>query len=81
MDDRAAALEAAWREVDIADGTLRPEFVQVPDGFYTKRVVLDELPAARFHEPDELPDPAPASHYEPCRLPRYRTELVWERVS
>lgn len=80
--ERRQALDAAWRDVDIADGTLRPRFVYVPDGHYTQRIVLDSpLVAGPAPEGANLPAEALAFHYEPCRIPRHRTELVWERVS
>ncbi len=60
-------------------GLLVPEFVQVQDGFYTERIVLDAVPpAGPVSEGPTFPETV-AFHTErlPLPLPRYRTELVW----
>ena len=79
--ERREALDAAWVEVDRADGHLRPDIVKVQDGFYDRRIVLDSpIVVGPVPEHSVMPDGALAYHYEPCRIPRYRTELVWHRV-
>jgi hypothetical protein len=76
MSDLAALVNEARQHLDRLDGTLLPEFTRVPDGLYTTRVVFDGPGVARFVEPGDAPD-APAFQYEPCRVPRFRTDVRW----
>lgn len=63
---------------EIEAGILEPHFVRVPDGFYTRRVVLDRIEVGMFH-PDDPPTEAEWRE-EPCRVPRYRSELRYRRT-
>lgn len=68
----------AMTELDRLDGTLVPEIVQVFDGFYRQRIVLEmhDFQARFVREESDLPDVIPW-RYEECFIPKFRTELVW----
>lgn len=81
MSEYQRLVTEAMEHLDRLDGTLLPEFVRVPDGFFTRRVVLDEpLTAGWTTEAAVMPMRQIAFHYEPCRIPRYRTEARWVAV-
>lgn len=65
---------------DAAAGLLVPEFVDEPDGFYNRRIVLDE-PLVGATVLTEGSNPETASvvrfHYEPCRIPKTKRVLRW----
>ena len=60
-------------------GLFNPYFVQVPDGYHTERIVRDEEPVAGPVRWDDPPTTV-KWHLEPCRIPKFRTELRWEVV-
>jgi hypothetical protein len=74
-------LSGARRELDILDGTLVPEFVQVQEGYYHFRAVATRPAApAGFVRLDDPPSMDDLDRYEvrPCApIPRFRTELRW----
>lgn len=60
------------------DGTLVPEFVQVIDGWYRERIVMDdEVECVEIRAWDRPEPVAIVCHTEPCHIPRYRTEVRW----
>jgi hypothetical protein len=76
--EREALLAAAREHLDRLDGTLLPEFVKVQDGFYDRRIVLDSPLVVGFVPEGSTAVPiGMVWHYEPCRIPRYRTEVRW----
>lgn len=69
-------LEQARTELDRIDGTLIPVFVDVLDGWYEQRIVIDEPCVATWELGRGIPV-AMTCHTEPCHIPRYRKELRW----
>lgn len=79
-DDERDAFNEAMKELDRLDGTVQPVIVRLPDGFYDHRIVIDKVPPAGLvSEASDLPITAMEWHYEPCRIPRFRDELLWLR--
>lgn len=71
-------LAEAHAELDRLDGTVVADFIDVQDGFYTQRIMLDELPVAGpVAEGPSVPGPPLAFHYEPCHMPRFLKQLIW----
>lgn len=58
-----------------------PEFVEVPDGHYTRKVTVppEKIDAAvrSWDSSDPIGYFTVDGDYEPCRIPKYRTELRW----
>lgn len=83
--------QEAMEELDRLDGTAQPEIVEVPDGFYTKKIVLTkpveaewiyELGSASpvgFVEYETNPSQVRVLEYDvsECRIPKSRTEIQW----
>ncbi len=65
--------DEAMEELDRLDGTVVPEVVEVPDGFYRERIVVEP------GEPEyEMGNPEPVFfRHEPCRIPKTRKEIRW----
>ena len=64
------------------DPTMVPSFEEVEVGRYTRRVVIDSVPEARWVSETVgmthlTSTESIAYHYEPCDLPRTETRLTW----
>ena len=78
--DDLAPEERPLHEAMAEVGLVEPFFAEVPDGFYTHRVVMDSLPEVGYFTGDEPPVLADY-HLEPCRIPRTRRELRWRTTT